>query len=185
MSNMSQGFAILEDAETSSEMMWTPAVSLCGILQGTPLASDRILACLHQENLSRMMMSSPTLRTCCENSVAAEEIWRKAVRCLDSINNLRFRSDLPDVEDPRFIVSESYDSFTENTAFASMSLRLQWTKLFKFQALCINNLLSCFEIGGRRYVCKRWNSLCRSRARSLPPSLPPFLARARALSVPL
>ena len=166
--------------------MSTPA-NLCGILQGIPLASERILACLYQENLSRMMMSSPTLRTCCENSVAAEEIWRKAVRCLDSINNLHAYDcgTPPHVEDPRFMVGESYDSFTENTAFASMSFRWQWTKLFKFQALCIKNLLSCFEIGGRRYVCKRWNSLCRSRARSLPPSLPPFLVRARALSVPL
>ena len=81
------------------------------------------------------------------------------------------------------MVGESYDSFTENTAFASMSFRWQWTKLFKFQALCIKNLLSCFEIGGRRYVCKRWNSLCRSRARSLPPSLPPFLVRALSLSL--
>ena len=132
--------------------------NLAGILHAeAPTARERILACLHLENLSHLMMSSSRLRACCENSDAAEEVWRKAVQCLDSMNRLHWDDTGargPHVEDPRFTEVGDAD------AFHAMSLRWQWTKLFKFQALCIGNLLSCFKIGGRSMhgYCCQWQA---------------------------
>jgi len=141
------------------------------ILQ-TVSVRECVMACLQLEDLSHMMIASPLLRTYCENSAAAKQKWQKAVDKLNRMNHCFVHDDDDDDdedylydyrlkdEDPRFIFDEVTESFKYNTAFDGMSLQGKFNLLFRFQHLCIDNLLGCFDLGSysmQGFVCQ-WST---------------------------
>ena len=94
---------------------------------------ERVMACLQLEDLSHMMIASPLLRTCCENSAAATKKWQMAVDKLNSMN----KEENFGIDNPRLY----------NAAFDGMSLQGKFNLLFLFQHLCIEEILGYFDLG--------------------------------------